>query len=53
MIESRQRHPLVVHSGASPFVGSGSGLRTWSFAQRPVEAKPLGQIVVYAGLGRS
>ncbi|MFD9885950.1 hypothetical protein ACFWZT_31345 [Streptomyces alboflavus] len=42
VIESQQRHPLVVYSGASPFVGSGSGLRTWSFAQRLIEAKPLG-----------
>ncbi|MFD0412753.1 hypothetical protein [Streptomyces sp. NPDC127108] len=42
VIENQQRHPLVVYSGTSPFVGSGSGLRTWSFAQRLVEAKPLG-----------
>ncbi|GHC55850.1 hypothetical protein [Streptomyces flavofungini] len=42
VIESQQRHPMVVYSGDRPFVGSGSRLRTWSFAQRLVEAKPLG-----------
>ncbi|WP_406174750.1 hypothetical protein [Streptomyces sp. NBC_00996] len=43
VIDGQQRHPMVVYSGGTPFVGSGKILSTWSFAQRLVEAKPLGE----------
>jgi hypothetical protein len=35
-IDRQQRHPIVVHTGHKPFVGSGKLLRNWSFAQRLV-----------------
>jgi hypothetical protein len=38
-IDSQQRHPFTVHSGANPFIGSGVRLQGWSFAQRLVHAK--------------
>ncbi|MBO0804214.1 MAG: hypothetical protein J2P25_14210 [Nocardiopsaceae bacterium] len=37
-IDEQQDHPIVVHTGHKPFVGSGKSVRSWSFAQRLVEA---------------
>jgi hypothetical protein len=37
-IEQQQRHPFTVHSGFRPFLGSGTRIRGWSFAQRLVRA---------------
>jgi hypothetical protein len=37
-IDRQQRHPVVVHTGHKPFVGSGKPLKSWSFAQRLVRA---------------
>jgi hypothetical protein len=37
-IEQQQRHPVTVHSGFKPFLGSGKQMRGWSFAQRLVRA---------------
>jgi hypothetical protein len=39
-IEQQQRHPVTVHSGFKPFLGSGKKMRGWSFAQRLVRANP-------------
>lgn len=36
VIDSQQSHPFTVHSGESPFIGSGVRLQGWSFAQRLV-----------------
>ncbi len=41
-IDSQQRHPFTVHSGANPFIGSGIRLQGWSFAQRLIRTKPTG-----------
>ncbi|MFD9817542.1 hypothetical protein [Streptomyces violascens] len=41
VIDGQQQHPMVVYSGVQPFIGSGTVLTTWSFAQRLVEAKEL------------
>jgi hypothetical protein len=41
-IEQQQRHPVTVHSGFKPFLGSGKKMRSWSFAQRLVRANPGG-----------
>ncbi|MFI6475846.1 hypothetical protein ACIBL5_37115 [Streptomyces sp. NPDC050516] len=41
VIDGQQQHPVVVYSGVQPFIGSGTVLGTWSFAQRLVEAKAL------------
>jgi hypothetical protein len=41
-IASQQRHPFTVYSGFRPFIGSGLDVRTWSFAQRLVRRKPIG-----------
>jgi hypothetical protein len=37
-IDQQQRHPVTVHTGFKPFLGSGKKLRGWSFAQRLVPA---------------
>ncbi|MGH3166234.1 MAG: hypothetical protein ACRDN0_10130 [Trebonia sp.] len=37
-IDQQQHHPVVVHTGHKPFVGSGNQVRSWSFAQRLVRA---------------
>jgi hypothetical protein len=41
-IEQQQRHPVTVHSGFKPFLGSGKQMRGWSFAQRLVPANTVG-----------
>lgn len=40
-IDRQQRHPFTVHSGHDPFLGSGKPMRSWSFAQRLVQAAPV------------
>jgi hypothetical protein len=42
VIDEQQRHPITVHSGFKPFLGSGRKMRSWSFAQRLVRANPSG-----------
>lgn len=42
-VRMQQRHPFVVYSGFSPFIGSGLLVRTWSFAQRLIHEKPTGR----------
>jgi hypothetical protein len=42
VIDQQQRHPITVHSGFKPFLGSGRKMRDWSFAQRLVRANPGG-----------
>jgi hypothetical protein len=42
VIDAQQHHPLTVHSGFSPFIGSGINVRSWSFAQRLIRHKGTG-----------
>lgn len=42
-IEFQQFHPFTVYSGFKPFVGSGTNIRTWSFAQRLVHKDATGE----------
>jgi hypothetical protein len=42
VIDSQQSHPFTVHSGKSPFIGSGVRLQGWSFAQRLVRKDAIG-----------
>jgi hypothetical protein len=41
-IDQQQRHPVTVHSGFKPFLGSGKNVRSWSFAQRLVPVGSAG-----------
>jgi hypothetical protein len=41
-IEQQQWHPVTVHSGFKPFLGSGKKIQGWSFAQRLVPANTAG-----------
>ena len=43
MIGFQQYHPFTVYSGFKPFVGSGTNIRIWSFAQRLVQADVTGE----------
>ena len=38
-VAAQQGHAFTVHSGFTPFIGSGVEVRTWSFAQRLVQGK--------------
>jgi hypothetical protein len=38
-IAIQQRHPVVVYSRYTPFIGSGTEVSTWSFAQRLIHKK--------------
>jgi hypothetical protein len=38
IIKAQEEHPFSVYSSATPFVGSGERVVTWSFAQRLVHA---------------
>jgi hypothetical protein len=40
VIDRQQRHPVTVHTGFKPFIGSGKNITSWSFAQRLVSADP-------------
>ena len=37
-IKRQQNHPFTAYSGYKPFVGSGTNVRIWSFAQRLISA---------------
>lgn len=39
----QQHHPVTVYSGYRPFVGSGLRVRRWSFAQRIIRKRGIGQ----------
>jgi hypothetical protein len=41
VIDEQQYHPVTVHSGFRPFIGSGIRVQSWSFAQRLVQRKVL------------
>jgi hypothetical protein len=42
VIDEQQHHPVAVHSGFRPFIGSGVRVQSWSFAQRLVQRKVTG-----------
>jgi hypothetical protein len=42
VIADQQHHPVTVHSSFKPFIGSGTVVRSWSFAQRLIHRKALG-----------
>src|ERR1035438_7969739 len=39
VIDDQQHHPVTVHSGFKPFIGSGTVVKNWSFAQRLIHGK--------------
>jgi hypothetical protein len=43
-ISFQQHHPFTVYSGFTPFIGSGTNIRIWSFAQRLTRAGVMGAL---------
>lgn len=42
VIDAQQFHPFTVRAGSAPFVGSGTSVLNWSFAQRLIRGKASG-----------
>jgi hypothetical protein len=42
-LRTQQDHPVTVYSGYRPFVGSGRAVYRWSFAQRIIRKREIGQ----------
>lgn len=42
-LDRQQNHPVTVYSGYRPFVGSGFEVHRWSFAQRIIRERKIGQ----------
>ncbi|MGH3978957.1 MAG: hypothetical protein ACRDRZ_08140 [Pseudonocardiaceae bacterium] len=42
-LHRQQHHPVTVYSGYRPFVGSGLDVHRWSFAQRIIRKRGIGQ----------